>query len=356
MKKALKNSLLLLGMGFALAALVSRWPEIQPRLAGTNWLLLGGAAAGLLIYQFLNAGVWSLVLGSLGHRVPFVHAARVWLQSEALRWLPGGIWGYGSRVLNAKELGVEKGRASTSLILELALTNCAWALAASLLLFSPLATLAVSFLQDFLPSSLTPSLVIVVVASVVVMAALALLALFFFSKHRLGKTLFRKLMGFIPWRELRPKLTLQTTFAYVGLCIFNGFLLWLVITAVPNLSVQPLVAVGIGGAAWLVGFWALGVPGGIGVREGALAVMLAAFGDLDSGIAVAVLWRGVQVFVELISLCLVALPFYQPRKTLPDEATTASKDKLPLPELIPLAQSPLGQRRRFHRFRLLNML
>lgn len=43
-------------------------------------------------------------------------------------------------------------------------------------------------------------------------------------------------------------------------------------------------------------------------------------------------------------------------KTLPDEATTASKDKLPLPELIPLGQSPLSQRRRFHRFRLLNML
>lgn len=305
MKKILKNTLLALGMSLAVAALISRWPEIQPRLAGTNWLLLSLAALGLLAYQLVNAGLWSLVLASIGQRVSFCSAARVWLQSEALRWLPGGIWGYGSRVVNAKELGVNKSKASASLIVELGMTNLAWGAAATLLLFTPLAHLAHGAVNRLLPNNLSWELVI---AGAAVVAALASSFLFYFAPSR---KMFASLLARLPWRELRLQTSLRSTLAYLGLCVFNGLLLWLVILAVPNLSVSPLVAIGMAGGAWLVGFWAIGVPGGIGVREAALAGMLAVYGDLDSGIAVAVLWRGLQMTIEILSLALVSLPAFR---------------------------------------------
>jgi uncharacterized membrane protein YbhN (UPF0104 family) len=308
MKKIVKTTLLALGMCLAASALISRWPEIQPRLVGCNWFLLALAALGLLVYQFLNAGVWSLVLGSLGQRVSFARAAQVWLQSEALRWLPGGIWGYGSRVLNAKELGVSKSKASASLILELALTNLAWALTASILLFSPLVALVLEALSKLIPRDLPWILVSVGIVGVTMLALVSLLS---FSK---SKDLREKALQLLPWRELEVTPLLLTLFSYLGLCLCNGLILWIVIAAVPNLSVSPLVVLGIGAGAWLAGFWAIGVPGGIGVREAALALMLAAFGDLDSGIAVAVLWRALQMAVEILSLLLVSLPVFQKRK------------------------------------------
>lgn len=309
MKKIIKNTLLALGMSLAAAALISRWPEIAPRLAGSHWALLALAALGLIGYQFLNAGVWSLVLGALGHRVPFAKTAKVWLQSEALRWLPGGIWGYGSRVVNAQQLGVNKTAASSSLVLELALTNLAWAATAATLLFTPLAGITLEALTEITPPDF-PWIPTLLGSTVAVLGATLLLATL-----PMVRSLVRKIAQLLPWGQLSPRLLLRTTSAYMGLCVFNGVLFWLVIAAVPNLSVSPLVAIGIGGAAWLAGFWAIGVPGGIGVREAAIAALLAAFGDLDSAIAVAVLWRALQMVVELLTLLLVSLPLLSSQRT-----------------------------------------
>lgn len=307
MKKIVKNTLLALGMTLAAAALISRWPEIQPRLSGSNWSLLFLVALGLLGYQFLNAGVWSLVLNALGHKSPFGKTAKIWLQSEALRWLPGGIWGYGSRVLNAKELGVSKPKASSSLILEIALTNIAWALTATLVIFTPLLPLALTKLSNIFSRDSMVALLFGVSAACMAALALAL----YLTKKKIHS---KKLLHLLPWRELKLKSLSNTLLSYLGLCFFNGLLLWLVIKAVPNLSISPLMALGIGGSAWLAGFWAIGVPGGIGVREAALATMLAVFGDMDSAITVAVLWRTLQVSVEIISLLLVSLPIFNIQK------------------------------------------
>lgn len=318
MKTLLKNSLLLLGMSLAGAALFSRWPEIKPRLVECNWTLLLLAVIGLMGYQFLNAGVWSLVLRSLGERVPFAQAARVWLQSEALRWLPGGIWGYGSRVLNAKELGVTKPKASASLVLELAVTNLAWVLTATILLFTPLLGSLLTVAQNASTQLSWNGFTWTQVSAGVAVTATLALSTYHFRARLIA--LVKRFVSLLPWRELQPKTLAQTLAAYLGLCVFNGLLLWLVVTAVPQLTLSPILVIGVGGAAWLAGFWAIGVPGGIGVREAALAFLFAVFGDFDSGLTVAILWRALQMLAELLSLLLVSLTALRtqtPSKTQP---------------------------------------
>ena len=47
-----------------------------------------------------------------------------------MRYLPGGIWGYASRVVEARRLGVGKGVAALSLTVELAITALSWGIVA----------------------------------------------------------------------------------------------------------------------------------------------------------------------------------------------------------------------------------
>ncbi|MEM9080118.1 MAG: lysylphosphatidylglycerol synthase domain-containing protein [Verrucomicrobiota bacterium] len=300
MKKVIKTSLLVLGMSLAVAALVTRWPEIKPALLGANPTLLWAAAVGLLAYQITNAGVWSLVLSAMGQPTPFLKTSRIWLQSEALRWLPGGIWGYGSRVVNAAELGIGKVKASASLVVELSLTILAWSIAALALFATPLLGMALDAIGGFFGNKTLFPILAIGFSTIILVLGCA---------FALRKKIISKLKDFQdanPFQTLRPKEGLKALAAYSALCLANGVLFSLVANAVPGVELPIIAAIGIGGAAWLVGFFAIGVPGGIGVREAALAAMLAAYGSLDAGIAIAVIWRALQIAVELLSLFLAS--------------------------------------------------
>jgi hypothetical protein len=93
-----------------------------------GWLAVGLALCAL--YRVLNAFGWSLVIRSLGGRLPALGSARIWLVSETLRWLPGSVWGLFSRAAQARRAGVPALAASLSLPLELLLTITAWGLTA----------------------------------------------------------------------------------------------------------------------------------------------------------------------------------------------------------------------------------
>ena len=45
-----------------------------------------------------------LILESLGYPLPYLVGVRTWLTSESMRWLPGGVWKFASRVVAAQNL------------------------------------------------------------------------------------------------------------------------------------------------------------------------------------------------------------------------------------------------------------
>src|ERR1700722_10287695 len=101
-------------------ALVPRMGELRQCLERLSvaWLI---PAFGLCLgYWFFNAGVWSWILESLGYPLPYLVGVRAWLTSESLRWLPGGVWKFASRVVAAQNLGIPLAVASLSLPVELA--------------------------------------------------------------------------------------------------------------------------------------------------------------------------------------------------------------------------------------------
>ena len=94
-------------------------------------------------------------------------------------------------------------------------------------------------------------------------------------------------------------------------------------------AVSPSLAVGVNAVGWLIGFFAIGVPGGIGVREAGSALLLTPNLLWGEALLAAVLWRAVQMGAELAwapSVALYRLPQDSERgSVLPKEALSVQK-------------------------------
>ena len=265
------------------------------------------AALLTVSYRILNAVNWGLVLRGISANLAYRHAARIWLTSEACRWLPGSLWSYGSRGVQAATAGVPRSLAAFSLPLELLLTITAWFATAAIFLFPHSEILA-----TVLPATTQPQTSL--------MGLLLLIALPF-----IGWSISRSVRSLRPrlvqrWQHLRSttvdkkKVTLAGM-NYFALCGLNGLALYVVVQSLqPAQSVPVSAVIGVNAAAWLIGFFAFMAPGGLLVREGALATMLACWLPLELAVAVSVLWRVLQLSVEL--LCLGAILLFPVAATI----------------------------------------
>lgn len=251
----------------------------------------------LVGYQIFNASVWCDVLKSLGIFVDRGEATRVWLESESMKWLPGGVWGYGSRVLSSQKMGVKRASAALSLIWEVILTNIAWGLLALTILFS--ATLR-KYCVVWCESLEWPPLSIVLLGTTL----LGLILVIALKRYKPFREFFVVVM------ELK-KVSLGRSFESLGkytvLNAFNLTALYLVVLATPEASITWHQVLAIGSIAWFVGFWAIGVPGGIGVREAALVFLMTPFMALEAAMAVAIIWRLTQMSAEIIAVVFSVL-------------------------------------------------
>jgi hypothetical protein len=266
-----------------------------------GWLAV---ALGLsIVYRAVNAYGWVLVLRSLRHPMRAFSGVRLWLVSETLRWLPGSVWSFLSRVAQARTAGVPALTASLSLPLELLLTIAAWGIVACAALGLsgtagvwlsrvPAVWLAISF----------------VALALTVGAACALL------RWRPASALSKKvdaLQGSL--RELRqapPRVSLLVAALslFTALAVLNGAAFLAVLEAVSESPPSLLATVGINAAGWLVGFFAFFAPAGLGVREGGMTAMLAPMMPLDAAVIGVLLWRLIQILVELICLAACFAP------------------------------------------------
>jgi hypothetical protein len=244
-----------------------------------------------VIYRVVNAGGWGLVLRALGEPVRAVPAARIWLASEACRWLPGSLWSFGSRAVLATRRGIDGPRVAASLALELAVTVAAWALVA-----------AIGGSRLRIPTGWTPGDPASAAAWASAGFALACVG----GAWALRSSRFRgKLNGLIlRFRDLRRAGVswaglFQSWMFYVAMAIVNGATLLVIVRSSPGGAGCPFWGVIAANAvAWLAGFFALFAPGGLVVREACLAAMLAPWMAPEQAIVVALAWRLVQVAAE----------------------------------------------------------
>ena len=108
-----------LAVGCVILALLPRAGDLRQCVQRLGYASLAPAFGLCLGYWFFNAGVWSWILESLGYPIQYLTSVRVFLTSESMRWLPGGVWKFASRVVAAQNLGIPFAVASLSLPVEL---------------------------------------------------------------------------------------------------------------------------------------------------------------------------------------------------------------------------------------------
>jgi uncharacterized membrane protein YbhN (UPF0104 family) len=237
---------------------------------------------------------WALLLRQMAGRATVTTAgARVWLASMLTRYVPGNVWHILSRAAMAGKLAVTPALVVASATIEqaltllgalalLALTLPLWYVAGADVGDSPAGA---GWLWLALPlglASLHPALL-----------GRALRAA--------AQTLRRPELA---W-NYRYRDVLVLLLAYVAAMLCQGFaLVALVAGMVPLAGTQVPLLVGASALAWALGFLSFLTPSGLGVREGALALLLAQIYPTPVAIVASLAFRLACTAGELLAVAV----------------------------------------------------
>lgn len=202
----------------------------------------------VLICYGITASVWWFQVKLLGERFTFRSALQSYFLSSLPRYVPGFIWGYWGRAYLSERSGAKRSTIVASIGLEMGLF-IGTGLAVGLFYWLPV--------QE--GSLVTGALTIVAALSLAVVILIT------------GK----KLKSVRQWlRSL--SVSFLVALVYVGFWILYGLSVFVLVRAISPTESQDLALRVISGFAlsWLAGFFAIFVPGGLGVREGILIIIL----------------------------------------------------------------------------------
>ncbi|MBB6350745.1 lysylphosphatidylglycerol synthase domain-containing protein [Nonomuraea muscovyensis] len=267
LRRLLRVVLALVALGFLGYGLARNWDETTAKLAGLSpWVLLGAFAA-VLAGQLCHLVAWRQVLAGLGSPLPVRVAGRIMFVGQLGKYIPGSVWAYAAMMELGRDHGSPPRRTFACISLSLVINlGVALAIAA--------ATLAG---RDALREAWYLVLLVPVIAVCLHPRVLTW-----------GLNLALRLARKEPLETVLPGRTVLVATAWTALGWFvYGLHIWL-LAGRWDLYV---VATGAYAFAWATGLLAVVVPAGVGVREGALVLVLAPLVGQGAALAVAVVSR-----------------------------------------------------------------
>lgn len=245
------------------------------------------AAVGWGALYFAGLAVsWTLLLrttGGAARRVALADGARIWTGTMLSRYLPGNIWHIVGRVALAGSLGVSRAQVAASATVEQLLT-----------LLGALALFALSL--PFWRGGAGPEawLLLLVPLGLAFLHPRALGALLAAAAARLRRPE-------LAW-EYRYGELLRILGAYTLANLAAGLALWVTLGALAPVEPGQLAFVaGAAAAAWAAGYLSFLTPSGLGVREAALAAMLAQAYPLPAAVVGSLVYRLALTLGELVA-------------------------------------------------------
>ena len=302
MKKSLFRFLKLLIVAiilyFIFRQILTQWDQVRNYQWRINWILLISSLLTLQLGLFVKSWLWSQVLRCFGQTLPAMRAFRVAYLSNLGRYVPGKVMQFVGIMYLAKKEGIREDAAVSSFAL-VQLFDTPSGLILIFLYYLILGT-SMEQIRQYLPVLIIlgvltlVSFLIILIPSL--MERMLNLILKLFKQPRLEFELKKKtgiwllILYFIDWNII-------------------GAAFYLFLRAITDVPVEFfLQACLVYVAAYLIGYWALFAPGGIGVREGAMSVFLAQIGGLLQPVAYAVslaarLWFMVgEILVSILAL------------------------------------------------------
>jgi hypothetical protein len=260
----------------------SRQSAIEAFDWGFSWPAIVGAAALFALSPLIQALSFRILLAELGASVRYLSATVVWTRSFLLRYAPTGVMGLAYRLRESGRLGTSPARVATATVYEQIVVLTAGALAC-----------ASGFL---LASSRPPAAAIGILG----MALLVLAALRPSWGGRLVRPLLRRRGIDVPAFVRARVLALVVALNSAG-WVATAAGVWVLLDGIAGPAPDPAWLAGSHSFAWMLGFIVPFLPGGLGLRDGTLAALLAVPYSPGVGAALALAVRLVGMLGELVA-------------------------------------------------------
>ena len=243
---------------------------------------------------------WMLILGSFGRGVPYPAVYRVFRKAEMSRMVPGAIWQFVSRVFLLKRWGVTAGACLAATVIDMLLTAlaslvpAAWTLRGAVAEFKLYHRIALACFP---------------LASLLFVHPRMLNAWAGFLAHRLGQA----------WTPIKigwGKLTGIWGLYVVGWVLMAAGTAYFAAGVLPAAGSQKAYIGSSYVVAWLIGTLTMIAPGGMGIREGALGLLLSRVMPAGPAFTLAV---GIRFWLLLIELIWYGAAYLLPPAEPPDE-------------------------------------
>ena len=266
-------------------AVVSQWGDVSAAVVGMGWapVALATGAAGVALV--LNTLSWRAMMRSVGLEAAWAETAAVFLVSQAGKYVPGAVWPVLAQAEFARAHGVSRARAMTGSVV---------AMAVGVVMAGVVGTVG---LVIWAPGALADYW-----WTLVVVAGLALLLV----PSVLTRVL--ALMVTVLRRDaVVPRIGGRSLLAAAGWSAANwlalGVQAWVLLGVVsPGTGGLMPLATGAFALAWLVGFLVVFAPAGVGPREAALVVFLAAVATRPEALALALVSRFAMTLADALGL------------------------------------------------------
>ncbi len=272
--RALQSVAAVVVIAFAARQVVAEWDKLrnQPIQWAFRWDLIVLSLVVTWLMYLLLIHAWRAVLHAWGERLTWGTAVRIWFVSSLGKYVPGKLWALAAMAVLAERAGVS-GAAATASSVVMQLVSITTGVA-----------IAVTFVGAAVMGATTslgvPGVIAIAVASLGATAVVASPAIM----TRLGRLIGRPGgLRHVGMRALAHA-TLPSVVAWLG---YGTALYLLVRGTLPAVSLGWGEATGAFAASYIAGYLAVIAPGGLGVRESVLVLLLEPRVGLANALAIA---------------------------------------------------------------------
>ena len=276
-----------------------------------QWHWIISSFGFLMLYRSVYIYPFSVLLGgTMQKHVPFHNAFMLFHLANITRYLPGRIWGIVRMLSLSNQFGLSKTAVAGSLTLHVGVETALGGLVGLSLFFSKQTRDTAQSILNKVSAVPTVFFIVIVVGIVVGILFLIPLLLshvrqFFRVLFDTGKSLFEQSF----WTQW-----LNIIAVHVLLWTCQGLAFYLFVRGlVPIPFSQATTLTACYAFAWICGFLSFLTPGGLGIREGLLAVLLAIYIPGHKAPLVALLCRVWMLSAEIV---LAGVAFFLERKIL----------------------------------------
>lgn len=272
----------------------------QPK---TGWLLL--TVVLFQFHYFIQALGWHGMLSSLGRKCPMTVSMRMYYMSLIARWMPGRIWYTATRIYLGREVGIPAVVTTFAMLLELTYVLVGGLIVTLLFAGTLLPGLFGTVAGQVALGTVGLGILIVATLATRPDTPLSLVKSGFFRKA------FKRISGeeisttSLPAMPISKGIMLLAWYTF--LWVFSGVMFGVLgETFIPMNHARWQACTPAFAGSWLVGFFSLIAPAGLGTREGVMLLMLRPVMPTSYAAILTVSSRVAMFASELLGIALVS--------------------------------------------------